>query len=67
MGDNNIDFEPDELSREFSSAVAASLCPAILDGDGAALDPAEFAQPLHKRGSPLALDRRCARTQETDC
>src|SRR5262245_25583582 len=29
-------------------------------------DPSEFAQPLHKSGDPMALDRRCARAQETD-
>ena len=31
-------------------ALAASLRPAILDRDGATLDPTEFAQPLHKSG-----------------
>src|SRR5262249_9542198 len=30
----------------------SSLRPAILNRDGAALDPAEFAQPLHKSGPP---------------
>ena len=59
------------LSRTNSAAISAkrsvaSLRPAIFDRDGAALDPAEFAQPLHKSGSPLAPGRRRARAQEPD-
>src|SRR5262249_13713099 len=38
----------------------------MLDRKVATLDPAEFAQLLHKSGDPLALDRRRARAQETD-
>ena len=53
--DDDIDLEPDELGRDLGEALAASLRPAILDRDGAALDPAEFAQPLHKSGGPWAL------------
>ena len=64
--DNDIDLEPDELGRDLGEALAASLRPAILDRDGAALDPAEFAQPLHKSGGPLAPGRRRARAQEPD-
>ena len=64
--DNDIDLEPDELGRDLGEALAASLRPAILDRDGAALDPAEFAQPLHKGGGPLAPSRRRARAQEPD-
>ena len=41
-------------------ALAASLRPAILDRDGAALDPTEFAQPPHKSGDPMAPGRRRA-------
>ena len=50
--DDDIDLEPDELGRDLGEALAASLRPAILDRDGATLDPAEFAQPLHKSGDP---------------
>ena len=64
--DNDIDLEPDELGRDLGEALVASLRPAILDRDGATLDPAEFAQPLHKSGDPLALGRRRARAQEPD-
>ena len=64
--DNDIDLEPDELGRDLGEALAASLRPAILDRDGATLDPAEFAQPLHKSGGPLAPGRRRARAQEPD-
>ena len=64
--DNDIDLEPDELGRDLGEALVASLRPAILDRDGAALDPAEFAQPLHKGGDPLAPGRRRARAQEPD-
>ena len=64
--DNDIDLEPNELGRDLGEALAASLRPAILDRDGATLDPAEFAQPLHKGGDPLARDRRRGRAQEPD-
>ena len=56
--DNDIDLEPDELGRDFGVALIAALCPAILNREVATLDPTEFAQPLHKSGNPLALDRR---------
>ena len=64
--DNDIDLEPDELGRDLGVALGASLRPAILDRDGAALDPAEFAQSLHKSGGPLAPGRRRGRAQEPD-
>src|SRR6266851_4720985 len=41
--DNDIGFDPGELGRDLGEALAAALCPAILDRDGAAVDPAEFA------------------------
>ena len=53
--DDDIDLEPDEFGRDLGEALAAPLRPAILDRDGAALDPAEFAQPLHKGGESMAL------------
>jgi hypothetical protein len=39
--------------------------PAILDCDGATIDPAEFAQPLDKGGVPVALGRRCTRPYDS--
>ena len=53
--DNDIDLEPNELGRDLGEALVATLRPAILDRDSSAFDPAEFAQPLHKGGGPLAL------------
>src|SRR5262249_45477651 len=38
----------------------------ILDPDGATLDSAEFAQPLHQSGNPCALGCRRARAHEPD-
>src|SRR3981081_1365317 len=64
--DDDIDLELDKLGRDFGEALAAALCPAILERGGAALDPSEFAQPLHKSGNPLALGRRRPRTKEPD-
>src|SRR5262249_7428957 len=46
--------------------LGATLRPAILDRDSTTLDPAEFAQPLHEGGDPLALGCRRGRAQETD-
>src|SRR5437899_11706153 len=65
-GDNDIDLESDKLGRDFGVALDASLCPAILDRNGAALDPAEFAQPLHKSRGPMAPCRRRARAEKSD-
>jgi glycine/D-amino acid oxidase-like deaminating enzyme len=64
--DDDTDLEPDELGRDFGEALAASICPAILDRDGATFEPAEFAQSLHKCGGPFALDGRRERAQEPD-
>src|SRR5262245_40470842 len=64
MRENDVDFEPDKLSRDLGEALVAALRPANLDRDGATLDPSEFAQPLYKSGDPLALDQRRGRTQE---
>ena len=65
--DNDIDLEPDKLGGDLRETLEASLRPANLDRDGAALDPAEFAQPLHKSGDPLASRRKAsARAQKPD-
>jgi hypothetical protein len=59
-GENDIDVAPDQLGRDFREALGASLAPAVLDHDGAALDPAKLAQPLQKGGDPCALACRRA-------
>jgi hypothetical protein len=61
ISEDHIDFEPDKLGRDLGVALAASLRPAILDGNGAALDPAELAQPIDKSGHPLGLGRSHSR------
>src|SRR5262249_55230568 len=43
-----------------------SLTPAVLDDHGAALDPAELAQPLDKRVDPCALRDRPAAAKIAD-
>src|SRR5262249_37070509 len=63
---NDGDLEPDELGRNLGETLVASLSPAILNGDGSILDPAEFAQPLIERGDPLALDQRPSPAQVPD-
>ena len=62
--DNDIDLESDELGCDFRVALIAALCPAILNRDGATIDPAEFAQPLHKSGNRWLSIEGCP--QETD-
>ena len=64
--DNDIDLEPDKLGGDLRETLAASLRPANLDRDGATLDPAEFAQPLHKSGDPLARGGRRLPAQKPD-
>src|SRR5262249_22509548 len=66
MRQNDINFQPDELGCELGEALAASLGPAIFDGDGASFDPAEFAQSLHKSSRQLALRGRRSRAQKSD-
>src|SRR5262245_63998798 len=58
-----INFGPNEFGCDLGHLIAAPIRPAIVDGDGAALDPAEFAQPLHKSGDPLGLEYQCGRAQ----
>ena len=64
--DNDIDFTLDELGGDRSVTLIASLRPAIFNRDGATLDPAEVAQPLHKSSGPLALGCARARAQVPD-
>ena len=40
--DNDIDLERDKLGREIGITLVATLPPTVLDGKGAALDPAKF-------------------------
>ena len=54
-----------ELGRNLGDALGMSFRPAILDRDGATLDPAEFTQSLHKGGGPLNK-RRSAIAQKPD-
>src|SRR5262249_27166518 len=65
-GENDIDLEPDKLGRDLGITLGASLPPAILDDDCAALAPAELAQPLHERGGPCALACRRTAPEESD-
>jgi len=64
--DNEIDLEPDEFGRDLGETLVAALRPAILDCEVVTLDPTELAQPLHKRGDPLALNQRRGRAQKPD-
>src|SRR5262249_62338339 len=66
MRENDIDFQSNELGCELGEAFAASLRPAILDREIAAVDPAEIAHSLHEGGGPLALRRRAARSEQSD-
>ena len=63
--DNDVDLKADELGRDLGDALRASLIPAILDRDGATLDPAEFTQSRHKSSSPCT-PARSVRAQEPD-
>src|SRR5262249_25331113 len=66
IGDDNVDVEPNELSREFGIALAASLRIPIFNREIATLDPAELAQPLHKSSYPLTFSRRRSGPQVPD-
>src|SRR5262249_33391321 len=51
---NDIDLELDKLGRDFGVKFGTPIGPTIFECDRSALDPTEFAQPLHKGGGPLA-------------
>jgi hypothetical protein len=57
IGDDDIDLELDELTCDFGGSLVMPVCPAKLNRNGSVFDPVEFAQPLHKGGSPLASGR----------
>jgi hypothetical protein len=61
--DDTVDLQADKFRRDLGDAVEASLQPAIFDCDAATLDPAEFAQSLHKGSRPWPPDRS-VRAQE---
>src|SRR6516162_11282159 len=65
-GNNHVDFEADELSRDLCKPLAVCLCPAILGRNGAPLDPPKFAQPLHESCRPWFPGRGCSRSQVPD-
>src|SRR5262249_32629399 len=64
--ENDIDLESNELGRDLGKAFGAPIGPANLDRDSSALDPAEFAQPLRKGGSPRAPGRGRGGAQDSD-
>ena len=56
----HVDLEPDQFGCDFGETLSAALRPAILNCDGAPVDPAEFVQPLHESRSPWR-PRGCGR------
>src|SRR5262249_46979287 len=64
--DDDVDFEPGKLGRDFGQAIAAPVCPAIFDRDRAALDPTEVVEPPRECDRPLTFRQRCAVAQEPD-
>src|SRR5262245_2290617 len=65
-GDNDIDLKPNKLGRDLCEPAGASIGPAILDREVATLYPTEFAQPLHKSGSPGSPGRGRGRAKKPD-
>src|SRR5262245_39823772 len=65
-GDNDIDLEPNKLGRDLCEPAGASIGPAILDREVATLYPTEFAQPLHKSGSPWSPGQGRGRAKKSD-
>src|SRR5262249_38348824 len=63
---DEIDLHPDEFGDNLGGAVGASFRKPILEGDGEAFDPAEFAQTVHQGGKPLAEGRARAWYEHAD-
>src|SRR5262245_13213257 len=63
---DEIDLHPDKFGDNLGGAVGASFRKPILEGDGAAFDPAEFAQTVHQGGKPLAVGRARAWYEHAD-
>src|SRR5262249_3511071 len=55
--DDYVDVEPDKLGCDLGIAFGATLRPAILDRDGAALDPAKSSQARHESSRPWSKGR----------
>src|SRR5215831_9373567 len=62
----DVDSQSDELSRNLRISLHAVFRPAMLDCNGSALDPAEFAKPFQKRGVPRALRPTRSRAEKPD-
>src|SRR5262249_32883127 len=65
-GDNDVDLEPDKLSRDLDEALGASFCPAIFDRNVAILRPPKSTQSLGKSGDQLASGRTSAQPGKSD-
>src|SRR5262249_1075601 len=61
---NDIDFEPDELSSDLGEALESAFRPAILSDDGPPFDPTQLVQTLRESGGPLDLSRSRGRARE---
>jgi hypothetical protein len=53
---NDIDLESNELGGNLAGAFDEAIRCAMFDDNAAVLDPAEFTEPLRKRGDPWAVD-----------
>jgi hypothetical protein len=54
---DDVHLEADELGHDLVKAFAVALTPAVFNRDGAAIDPAQFSQPLIERSNPAAPSR----------
>src|SRR6516165_1964828 len=64
--DNDIDLEPGELGGYLCEPIGSSASPAIVDRNGATLNPIEFAQSLYETGNPMPPSRRRGRSKKSD-
>ena len=64
--DDDVHVEPCELARDFGESLGSSLHPAVLNRDGASLEPAKLAQSLHEGIDPFARSRARIGYRESD-
>jgi hypothetical protein len=64
---HDVDLKLSKLGGDRAGTFGAALPRAVFDHDGAALDPAQFSKPPHKRLAARPFDGGRTGAQQPDC